>query len=127
MAGIWIILFQTNFLSKKQKMKKLLICLLFAGSFATVATAQDNAAPKTQKMHQTKDYIVMKDGKMHLVKGGNITSLENYMTLPNGTTISTTGTVKSSEGTILQLKEGEKLDLDGKMMMKTDEMKKDTI
>ena len=109
-------------------MKKLLMCLLFAGSLTTVATAQDRtAAPKTQTSHQGKDYVIMKDGKTHLVKGGNITSLENDMTLPNGATISTTGIIKSSEGTTFQLKEGEKLDLDGKMMMKTDEMKKDSI
>ena len=108
-------------------MKKLLMCFLVAGSFAAVATAQNNTASKTQNMQQQKDYVIMKDGKIHLVKGGNITSLENDLTLTNGTTISTTGTVKSSEGTTLQLKEGEKLDLDGKMLLKHDEMKKDSI
>ena len=104
------------------------MCLLFAGSLATVATAQSSkAAPKMQTVNQGKDYVILKDGKAHLVKGGTSTELQNDMTLPNGTIISTTGTVKSSEGTTLQLKEGEKLDLDGKMIMKSDEMKKDTI
>lgn len=132
MAGIWYTSIQTNFYYLKQtKMKKLLMCLLIAGSFATVASAQIGTKTKTQNMQQVKDYVLMKDGKMHLVKGGNITSLVNDLTLPNGTTISTTGTVKSSEGTTLQLKEGEKIDMDGKILMKTDDMKeginKDTI
>lgn len=132
MASIWYTSIQTNFYYLKQtKMKKLLMCLLIAGSFATVASAQIGTKTKTQNMQQVKDYVLMKDGKMHLVKGGNITSLVNDLTLPNGTTISTTGTVKSSEGTTLQLKEGEKIDMDGKILMKTDDMKegikKDTI
>ena len=112
-------------------MKKLLMCLLIAGSFATVASAQSGTKTKTQNMQQVKDYVLMKDGKMHLVKGGNITSLENDLTLANGTTISTAGAVKTSDGTTMQLKEGEKIDMDGKMVMKTDDtkegMKKDTM
>ncbi len=108
-------------------MKKLLICLLFTGSLTAVAKARNGAILNIHYMQQVKDYLIMKGGKMHLAKGGNITSLENELTLPNGTTISINGIVKSSEGTTLQLKEGEKIDMDGKIMVKTSNSKKDSI
>ena len=103
------------------------MCLLFAGSLTAVATAQNVKAPKSHTLQQSKDYIILKDGKINLVKGSNITPIESDMTLTNGTVISTNGSVKSSEGTTVLLKEGEKIDLDGKMIMKTDESKKDSI
>ena len=115
------------FYIKTKKMKKLLMCLLFAGSLTAVATAQNVKAPKSHTLQQSKDYIILKDGKINLVKGSNITPIESDMTLTNGTVISTNGSVKSSEGTTVLLKEGEKIDLDGKMIMKTDESKKDSI
>lgn len=108
-------------------MKKLLMCLLFAGSLTTVVTAQTTGAPKTHNLQQQKDYVLLKDGKAHLVKGGNITPIESDMTLTNGTVISPNGSVKSAEGTTVLLKEGEKIDLDGKLILKTDELKKDSM
>ena len=39
-------------------MKKLLMCLLFAGSLTTVVTAQTKGTPKTHNLQQSKDYVL---------------------------------------------------------------------
>ncbi len=111
-------------------MKKLFMCLLVAGAFTTVATAQDstaNGAGKMEKMHGMQDCVMMKDGKVMVMKGGQVTPLQSDINLTNGTTVSTSGSVKTADGTTMILKEGDMLGMDGKMMMKKDKMKKDSM
>lgn len=102
-------------------MKKVIMFLLVAGTCTTAAVAQDTTktvAPKMGKMHDVKDCVMMKDGKLMVMKGSSVTALDTDLTLTNGTVVKTDGTVKSADGTAMKLKEGEAIDMDGKMIKK---------
>lgn len=93
------------------------------GACTTVAVAQDSSATSTTKAasgraesNQMKDCVMMKDGKLHLMKGTSITGLDKNLTLANGTVIKTDGTVKAADGTEMTLKEGEAIDMEGKLI-----------
>ena len=104
-------------------MKKVIMFLLVAGTCTTAAVAQDTtkaATPKMEKSLQVKDCVMMKEGKLMLMKGSSITPLDKELTFTNGSVISLDGTVKSSDGTTMKLKEGEAIGLDGKLIMKKD-------
>jgi hypothetical protein len=118
-------------------MKKLIMCLLVAGTFTTAAIAQDSTKSvstntdktnkdRTGKTNQLKDYVVMKDGKMVQVNQSGTTALTKDLTLSNGTVVNVDGTVKSSDGTLLKLKDGEAVDMEGKLITKKDMDKKET-
>ena len=97
--------------------------LLVAGTCTTAAVAQDTTAPATPKMEkklQMPDCVMMKAGKLMVMKGGIVTSLDKDLTLTNGTVIKVDGTVKSADGATIKLKEGEAIGLDGKLIMKKD-------
>ena len=100
-------------------MKKVIMFLLIAGTCTTAAVAQDttkSAAPPMEKAHALKDCVMMKDGKLHVMKGTSITGLDKNLTLANGTVIKTDGTVKAADGTEMTLKEGEAIDMEGKLI-----------
>lgn len=97
--------------------------------------AQDstmNKKMKTHKMGKAKDHIMMKDGKMWVMKNGVHSEMKEPMTLENGTMVMTDGTVKMKDGKTMMLKNGNSIDMMGKMrpmkMKKAMEptMKKDT-
>ncbi|MBC7627169.1 DUF6799 domain-containing protein [Ferruginibacter sp.] len=107
-------------------MKKLMMVFAIVGACTTVAVAQDSSATSTTKAasgralsHQMKDCVMMKDGKVMVMKGGAVTALYGDLTLTNGTIVKSDGSVKASDGTAMKLMEGEKIDMDGKML-KTD-------
>jgi hypothetical protein len=61
------------------------------------------------------DGFVSKDGKTIMVKDGKFTPLKKDMTLPDGSVVKTNGTFKSTDGTEIELKEGDHLDFKGKL------------
>src|SRR5678810_532641 len=99
-------------------MKKI-ICLFFASTLCLAVFSQEQKTEKMDKMgkkdHAMKDCVMMKDGKVMVMKGGKNMSLEQDMTLSNGTTVMPDGTVKMKDGTTKMLKEDEYLSMDGKM------------
>lgn len=102
-------------------MKKVIMFLLVAGTCTTAAVAQDttkSATPKMEKTLQMKDCVMMKDGKLMVMKGGTVSPLDKELTLTNGNVIKLDGTIKSTDGTTMKLKEGEAIGLDGKLIMK---------
>lgn len=104
-------------------MKRLIMVFAIVGACTTVAVAQDSSATSNKnsdKMgaHQAKDYVVIKDGKTMLMKGNSLTALTSDITLTNGTVVKTDGSVKASDGTTMKLQEGEKIDVDGKLIKK---------
>ncbi len=104
-------------------MKKVIMFLLVAGTCTTAAVAQDTTTPSTPKMEkklQMPDCVMMKDGKLSLMKSGVVSQLNKDLTLTNGTVIKVDGTVKSTDGSTIKLKEGEAIGLDGKLIMKKD-------
>lgn len=77
-------------------------------------------------MGKMKDCVMMHDGKVMVMKGGQHMPLDQQMTLPNGTTVMTDGTVKMADGTTKMLKNGECIYMDGtmgKMPMMKNKMK----
>ncbi|MXV50470.1 hypothetical protein GS399_05750 [Pedobacter sp. HMF7647] len=77
---------------------------------------QDTTKSKMKMDHQMKDCVMMEDGKMMLMKDGKTMEMTKDMALKNGTMIMTDGTVKSKSGKSMKLKNGESVDMNGKMM-----------
>ena len=111
-------------------MKKVLV-LLFAMTLTSGVFAQDSTnamnkmAPK-QNM-QKHDGIIMKNGKLLMMKNGQTTQLTTDMTLDNGTVVMTNGTVKAKDGSTTTLKEGDYVSMDGTHMGNINKMPKNNM
>ena len=79
-----------------------------------------------------EDCMMMKDGKMMVMKGGKWMAMDREITFKNGEKVMSDGTVVKKDGKKMMLKEGEGIDMDGKMkdakkmeemMMKQDKTK----
>jgi len=71
--------------------------------------------------------VMMKDGKMMLMKDGKATGpMDHEMTLSDGTMVMTDGMVKKRDGKEIPMKDGQMLLMDGKMLQggKAREMQK---
>lgn len=80
-----------------------------------VTTAHAQGKMGNQKM---KDCVMMVDGKMMQMKGGKTMAMDQDMTMKNGTMVMKDGTMKMKNGKTTMLKEGESMDMTGKMKMK---------
>ncbi len=122
-------------------MKKFIVLIaafvVSAGVYAQDSTSGNMSngttnSPGMDNMHQMKDCVMMKDGKMMVMKGGNTMAMTKTMTMKNGTMVTTNGTVKMKDGKTKMLKDGDCVNMDG-MMSKMDmdddmnmDMKKDS-
>lgn len=74
-------------------------------------------APDSTKKHHTieklGDGIMMKSGKIWIVKNNSLSALENTLTLNNEIKVSKDGTFTKKDGPKLKFKEGEHMDLNG--------------
>ncbi len=92
-------------------MKKLIAVLVF-GVLSYGALAQDS----TKHRDDTPwDYIMMKKGQLLEVQHGRQTPVKRNITLVNGTTIHTNGKIDDSNGKTKGLKEGQYIQMDGKI------------
>src|SRR5215469_10097473 len=75
--------------------------------------------------HKMKDCCMMKDSKMWCMKDGKTMAMDKDMTMKNGTVVMKDGTVKEKNGKTWKMKNGESVDMEGKMMdmAKNDKMK----
>ena len=64
-------------------------------------------------MEPQQDMVVMKKGKMMVVRHGETMPMNMVMTLTNGTRVAMDGTITLSDGTSRRLMDGEALTLDG--------------
>jgi uncharacterized protein DUF6799 len=87
------------------------------GAFAQDTTSNHATAPAEQQGQQQKhkDMYVFKDSKVWQVKSGNVTELTADATLPGGTVVKTNGEVVSKDGQTVTLKDGQYIDVDGKI------------
>lgn len=87
------------------------------GAFAQDTTSNQGTAPTEQQAQQQKhkDMYVFKDSKVWQVKSGNVTELTADATLPGGTVVKTNGEVVSKDGQTVTLKDGQYIDVDGKI------------
>ncbi len=77
-------------------------------------------APDSLKKHQSLenhgDGIMMKSGKMWIVKNNQLSALESTLTLNNEIKVSQDGSYTKKDGTKIKFKEGEHMDLNGKII-----------
>ncbi len=99
--------------TKKLYMKKLALMIFFLTFLGAV-----NAQESKKSDHKTKDYVMMKDNKMVVVKEGKTTAMEKEMTLADGTRVMVDGKVMMADGSKKILKEGESIPLSGLGKMK---------
>ena len=95
-------------------MGKLLSLLMLVLSLSTYAQT-------TKKMAAMKDCCIMKDGKMMVMKDGKTMPMEKDMVMKNGTKCMVNGECMMKDGTKMQMKEGDCMEMSGKMC--TDKMK----
>ncbi len=80
--------------------------------FLTVSNSKAQTAEKQSKM---KDCCMMKDGKMMEMKDGKTMPMDKAMTMKNGTTCMTNGECTMKDGTKMTMKEGDCMEMSGKM------------
>ena len=100
-------------------MKKILFILLLSapasGLFAQDSKPKMHDSSMTHMGNMKKDCVIMKDGKMMMMKGGKMMDMDKDMTMSNGTVCMKDGTCKMKNGKIMKMKEGDKCNMDGKM------------
>ena len=70
---------------------------------------------KEHKMDMKKDHVMMKNGQMKMVKNGKDMPMDKEMTMGNGTKVMTDGMCTKKDGTTMTMKNGDMMDMDGKM------------
>jgi hypothetical protein len=116
--------------------KMILISAAILLSFASFAqTHSTDNMMKNNKMgngmnHQAMykshgDRVMMLNGKMMMEHSGKMTLMHRNMTMSNGTRVMTNGTCIKKDGLKMMMKDGQQMDMSGKMMaMKDPNMKK---
>lgn len=107
--------------------KKILVCA-FASIYMS-SFAQNNTSQEHKKNDNTNKNCAMKmeNGKMMMTMDEKTVIMDKEMTLKNGTVIMMDGTVKMKDGKAIQLKEGDCMDMTGKMILvKNSQIKKDS-
>lgn len=61
------------------------------------------------------DGVMMKNGKLMMVKSGNLTIMDHEMSMGNGTKVMSDGTILKKDGTKMIMKEGQHMDMSGNM------------
>lgn len=102
-------------------MKKILIAMFcVAISCGAMAKSKMTAFnPIQEKMSKSsmkmKDCVMMKDGKMMVMKGGQTMTMDKDMKMRNGTMVMTDGSVKMKHGKMMKMKDGDMMMMNGKM------------
>ena len=100
-------------------MKKVFLAMIAAtlsfGAFAQDTNTSATPPAEQSQPQQQKDMYVFKNSKMWTVKNGNITAMTDNATLANGTVVKTTGEIVTKDGQAETLKEGQYIDVDGKI------------
>ncbi len=98
---------------KTKKVFKTVMATMFAMVlFLMVSNA--NAQTKN-KHHEMKNGCMMKEGKMVCMKDGKTMPMDKAMTMKNGTTCMTNGECTMKDGKKMMMKEGDCMDMNGKM------------
>lgn len=77
---------------------------------------RDITNDQNQSVKNHPDGVMMQNGRMMRVKKGKVTPLDNDITMSNGTKIQRDGTWTEKNGSKMMLKEGEHIDMSGKMI-----------
>lgn len=71
---------------------------------------------QTMNMKEGECTFKLVNGKVMKMMDGKTVALDKTMTTKNGTTVMTDGTMKTKEGKTMKMKEGECMDMSGKMI-----------
>jgi hypothetical protein len=63
-----------------------------------------------------KDHIMMKAGKVMMIKEGKSTPLDKELTLGNGAKVTVDGAVTMQDGNKVMMKEGDMMSMDGEIV-----------
>ena len=102
------------------KMASLLAIFLMVISFNANAQTQKSSS-KMKHPSMMENCCMMHDGKMMVMKNGITMPMEKEMVMKNGTKCMTNGECKMKNGKTMMMKEGDCMDMSGKMC--TDKMK----
>lgn len=104
-------------------MKRIILTSAMAMMLCAIGYAQDTPAKKINKqppvtaspktVAQQPDQVVMKDGRLVVVKNGKESDMKEDVILGNGTVITMDGMVKTKEGKTIRLNNGESIDANG--------------
>ncbi|MBC6609177.1 hypothetical protein H8B13_20325 [Hymenobacter sp. BT188] len=97
-----------------KKLPFLLFVFLLLG-LASASHAQ-TSPPGPAAALPLHDYCVLKDGRMMFVQGGQLLPMTQPMTMRDGTVCRTNGSCTRKDGTVIQMKEGEHMMKNGKIM-----------
>ena len=97
----------------KSKTLKNLIALTVV-SAVSVGTLMAGEMKEDAMMH---DGVMMKHGKMMVMKDGKTMKMAEDMTMSDGTMVMKDGMVKMKDGKTMKMKNGEMVMMDGKVMM----------
>jgi hypothetical protein len=114
---------------RSEKMKRIFVLLgamIVLGGYALAADTYQGGGSmdgssvmsSTSTMSQSLgvgDYVTMSNGRAMVMRNGVQSPIDNDITLSNGTVIMKDGTYKTKGGTSKTLKEGEMIDMDGKV------------
>ena len=92
-------------------MKKI-IFLIAAVSLSFAAVAQEKSDVNTKY----NDGLRMAGGRLFVVKDGNLSTMDNDLTLANGAVVTNSGLMKMNDGKTVQLNNGELISMDGSML-----------
>ncbi len=98
---------------------KFLNRILAASSLALLCLTGGLAAQTTGSGNQSTsaDYVEMRDGKMMMYGDNKWSDMESPMTLRNGYTVTGDGVVMNKDGKKIKLMPGQRVSLDGKLMI----------
>jgi len=100
-------------------MKKLISlcwCVIGMGGAAFAQSGSPDGKMMDKKMDKMGNCVIMKDGKVEVMKSGMSMMLMHDTTI-HGTTVMMDGNVKMKDGSMHMLKEGEYVTPKGKVMM----------
>jgi hypothetical protein len=86
-----------------------------------VVISLNSQAQTTKKSKMMKDCCMMKEGKMMVMKDGKTMPMEKDMVMKDGTKCMVNGECTMKDGTKMQMKEGDCIEMSGKMC--TEKMK----
>lgn len=112
-------------------MKKVILLFaaiaITAGAYAQTDSTNTKLSPRDMNHKQIQhmqhspvheshpDGVMMKNGKMMMVKNGQFTALDHEMIMKNGTKVMADGTCTKKDGTKMLMKDGEHLDMSGNL------------
>jgi RNase P/RNase MRP subunit p29 len=88
---------------------KILALAILSLSFVSTAFTDDDKV-------MMKDHIMMKDGKVMMIKEGKSMPMDKEIALSDGTKVTVDGAVTMKDGKKMMMKEGEMMSMDGEMI-----------